>query len=103
MTIIKPTQRYAYLRFFILLVVVLLVGGGGYIFEYSALADLRHRLETASGQLEEAKVANADLKELLYQRIDPTSLERLAKDRGLLLERRPEYLSRHQWLSVSSH
>ncbi|MEK7512650.1 MAG: hypothetical protein AAB601_00435 [Patescibacteria group bacterium] len=103
MTIIKPHKNTSFLSFLIILGIVL--GGGGlfYVFEYASVVEARSVKKALRAETVTLQVKNADLKNSLYSMTDAASLERLAKDLGLIMEKRPEYLNERQWLSVSSH
>lgn len=102
MTILRPHKHRDLARFFAILFGILLAGGGVYIFEYNAFVGARQELTRLRGALAEAQSANADLKNQLYEAIDPAHLKPLAVARGLVLERQPAYLGEREWLSDSS-
>lgn len=103
MTIIKPKSYRNYLNFILWFVILILLGGSFYIFEYNQFATNRDLLQKIKTSIAELQVKNADLKNNLYEIIDGPRLLSLAKERGLVLDKKPEYLSTNQWLSDSSH
>ena len=102
MTIIKPDRDQSYLFFLVLLGVLVLAGGLFYIFQYNAVVSARHQLKELKSGIVEAEIASADLKNSLYQIIDPANLEALASENNLVLEQQPEYLYSQRWVSDSS-
>lgn len=101
MTILTPHGNSTIKHFLMLLFVLLLVGGVLYIFEYNALVDARFTLSDLKKNLVELETKNADLKNQLYAVLDPVKLTAFAAANGLILERRPQYLT--QWVPDSSH
>ncbi|MBI2278987.1 MAG: hypothetical protein HYU81_02920 [Candidatus Brennerbacteria bacterium] len=103
MTIIKPHQHFTLRYFLVSLFALLIVGGGFYILEYNALAAERYEVGELKKAVERAREANADLKNALYKKLDSSKLKSLAAERGLVVERNPEYLTFSPWRSVSSY
>jgi hypothetical protein len=102
MTIIQPHKNRPLIRFLFFAFLLLAVGGTFYIFEYNAVVDARQGIVAAKEALVKAQNDNADLKDALYQAIDPTALKALAATEGLTLVNNPQYLSQAPWPSVSS-
>jgi len=102
MTIIKPAENVSYTRFLLLVFAIVLVGSLTYIFEYRSLVDARFELKNLREEIVKAEAQNADLKNALYNVVNPVLLEKEAVAAGLILERKPEYLTRNTWLSDSS-
>ncbi|MBI5733000.1 hypothetical protein HY967_03520 [Candidatus Jorgensenbacteria bacterium] len=102
MTIIKPNIHLGLRKFIYILFFVLIVGGVVYVFTNNALVDTRHRLQTLKDEFARLRVENADLKNTFYSLTDPSRLEGLAANYGLVLDREPLYLRSNQWLSDSS-
>ena len=103
MTIIKPHKNFELKRFLISLFVLLAVGGGFYILEYNSLAAERYEVGELKQAVQRAREVNADLKNVLYERLDPGNLKPLAAAHGLTIDRNPEYLTFSTWRSVSSY
>ncbi len=103
MTIIKPHKNFALKHFFISLFALLAVGGGFYILEYNSLASERYEVSELKQAVERAREVNADLKNALYEKLDPSKLKPLAAASGLTIDRNPEYLTFSSWRSVSSY
>ncbi len=99
MTIIKPHKTHIYLRFFISIFALGALGGSIYIFEYNSLVNIKNQIESNEKAIVELQIQNADLKNNLYQILDPTKLEGLAVENQLVLEKNPEYFNTKQWVS----
>lgn len=68
---------------------------GVVLFSYLSLVGLRHDIQKTRGELEELKVANAELKNAYYTFTSNENLEQLATQLGLVKDRTP------QWALVS--
>lgn len=75
---------------------LLVIVSGLYIHGYSQNVKVKHGIEEVKQKRVSAKVANAELKKQLYQMTDPATLEEMARQEGLILERKPEYIS-YDW------
>ena len=62
-----------------------------WVFVYIQTVDLRHDLVDAKQYLEETKTENADLKNEYYSLVDTNSLETLAKERGFIRDKNPQW------------
>jgi cell division protein FtsL len=102
MTILQPHKNRAVVNFLVILFVILLTGGVFYIFEYNSFVNTRYQLSALKKSVVELQASNADLKSDFYKVTDPAQFEKMAADRGLILERKPDYLKQDQWLSDSS-
>lgn len=103
MTIIRPHHHFELKHFLISLFALLALGGGFYILEYNSVAAERYEVGELKQAVERAREVNADLKNALYEKLDPTKLKPLAAEHGLTIERNPEYLTFSPWRSVSSY
>lgn len=104
MTIISPSRRLSVYRFLMFIFAILIIGGIFYIYQYNQLVDLRHNVSSLEKAIIKAEVINTDLKNELYRALDPIILKKTAKENGLILDSRPDYLSlKEQWLSDSSY
>lgn len=103
MTIIKPHKNFELKHFLISLFTLLVLGGGFYILEYNSVAAERYEVGELKQAVERAREVNADLKNALYEKLDPTKLKPLAAEHGLTIDRNPEYLTFSPWRSVSSY
>ena len=94
MTILSPqTTNVSLKSFLIVLFCVLFVGGGIYILTYNSFVAHRHTVNGLEDRIVAAEVENADLKKSLYRILDPVLLEVRAAEYGLILDRKPEYLT----------
>lgn len=96
MTVLRPAHQKTYLRFIAILVLLIIVGGSTYIYEYNVFVDTRHELNTLKLSLLETETSISELKENLYEQIDPVKLKTFADANNLILERNPRYLSQNQ-------
>jgi len=80
------------MRFVLLVLSVVLTGGIFYIFGYNSLVGLRHEAKTLKQDIVAMQTKNAELKNELYEIIDPVALQKLAPEFGLVLEERPMYI-----------
>jgi hypothetical protein len=103
MTIIKPIEVRNNVRFLVLLFITILAGGIFYVLEYNSLVNARYQASSLKKQIAEASAVNTDLKNSLYKMTDPVQLDSLASKYKLTLERRPQYINQHQWVSDSSY
>ncbi len=103
MTILKPKNKNSYWLFFTSLTLLVIIGGVLYISQYNAVANKRYEIKKLENQITEAEVQNAEIKNELYQNIDPTKLETVAKQYSLVIENNPDYMNINQWVSDSSY
>ncbi len=97
MTIIQPNKNKDFIKLTItlgLISVLVIVYG---IFIYLQTVSLRHDLEVNKSNLEKLRLQNAELKNKFFQLVDSDNLEALAKARGLIQEKNP------QWVSASRY
>ena len=92
MTIIQPNKHSSIKRFLVILFLILFVCGVFYIYVYNSFVNARYQVDSFKDGLVKAQALNADLKNQLYQIIDPAKLQTLAQEKGLLLEGKPDYL-----------
>ena len=62
-----------------------------WVFVYLQTVSLRHDLVKTREHLENMKVDNAELKNNYYNLVDAGSLEALAKERGLIKDKNPQW------------
>jgi cell division protein FtsL len=103
MTIIKPHKNFELKHFIVSLFALLILGSGFYILEYNSLVTERYEVRDLKQAVDRAREVNADLKNALYERLDPSKLKPLAAAHGLTIDRNPEYLTFSPWRSVSSY
>ena len=91
MTIIQP-NKYRNLKRLVISLGVFLVGTIlVWVFVYLQTVSLSHDLAKAKVRLEEVKVENADLKNEYYSLVDTDNLEALAKERGFIKDKNPQW------------
>jgi len=103
MTIIRPSLHKNQLLFLAVFFGILTLGGLLAVFEYKAISDARYEIRTMRGSLTLLKTENAELKNRFYAATETDKLEVLALERGLVLDKMPDYMSSNQWLSASSY
>ncbi|SRR6056297_602125 len=103
MTILKPKNKNSYWLFFTSLTLLVIIGGVLYISQYNSVANNRYKIKKLEDQITKAEVQNAEIKNELYQNIDPTKLESVAKQYSLVMENNPDYMNINQWVSDSSY
>ena len=62
-----------------------------WVFVYLQTVNLSYDLAKAKQHLEEVKVENADLKNEYYSLVDADNLELLAKERGFIKDKNPQW------------
>lgn len=93
MTIIKPHQHAPAARFVVFLLALMIGGGLIFIFEYNAFVNARFTAEHFEKEIVSLQTSNATLKNTLYETLNPQALQALAAERGLVLDKRPSYLT----------
>lgn len=91
MTIIQPAKNKNKLSLILLLIVIFFMAGF-YIYEYNHMVGLKYQVQSLEKSLVDYQGQNSNLKSQYYQLIDPTRLEESAKENGLILDQRPQYL-----------
>ena len=92
MTIIQPSKNKNKKGLFLLMIIIFLLAGF-YIYGYNRLVTLNYQVQTLEKTLAEAQTLNTDLKSQLYQLTAAVQLKDLAKEKGLILEQQPQYIS----------
>lgn len=94
MTFIEPNKNKFNISILTFLTVILILTGALLsIFAYNQNVRLNHFLNSYQKEVEGLQVANANLKNQLYGILDLKNAEELARDLGLVKEKRPEYLA----------
>ena len=91
MTIIQPAKNKIRISFIILLIIIFLMAGV-YIYGYNRVVSLSYRISSLEKAISNYQNLNSDLKSQYYQLTDPARLEELAKENGLIMDQRPQYL-----------
>ncbi len=103
MTIINAQKNKSLIYFLLTLFTLIIAGGLFYIYQYNLLAERKINLDNLKSEIEVVKVQNAELKNKLFQLIDPTKVDSLASRFGLVIDKSPNYLKSPLWVSDSSH
>ncbi len=105
MTIIQPHKSNNGSNFLVSIlmmgcVVVALWG----IFLYNQLVDVRHEAKSARNDIQEAEVANAELKNSFYSITNTDSLKSASNAQTLILEQNPQYvkLAENKQLTINN-
>lgn len=101
MTIVQPNRNdlsaMSVFTFVMMVFLVLAAFGGMYL--YNQLVSLRHDISAAKDNLNKAEVANADLKNSLYQTINIKNPDSFAQSQSLVQDKNPDYLQNAPQLS----
>lgn len=92
MTIVQPKKEIDLRRSVTLCVAGMIFMLAAALFSYLSLVDLRHDIVRTGGDLEELKIANAELKNRYYNFTSNENLERLALELGLVKDRTPQWV-----------
>ncbi|MDP3725406.1 MAG: hypothetical protein Q8R20_02985 [Nanoarchaeota archaeon] len=92
MTITKPGNKMRHMKFFLVLTLLVSLGGGAYIFEYNTLAAKRDEIRKMKEEIVKAKLSEADLKHVVFEKTDLKKLEETAVRHALIVETRPKYI-----------
>ncbi len=93
MTIIEPNKaKYSYSPTVFMGLFLSVFLTGAYIYFYSEGVSLRHSISEGSKNLQELQVANAELKNQLYQITDLSNLNSVIESKKLVKDKRPEYI-----------
>ena len=64
-----------------------------YIYEYNHLVSLRHEIGVLEKEIISLQAKDSDLKNKLYALISPAKLELMGRQKGLVIEKNPDYLN----------
>ena len=93
MTIIQPNKTSYKSNFLILTLMFVSISVAVWgVFLYNQLVNLRHEVKSQEASLGQAEVANAELKNNLYNIIDAKNLESSIKNQSLILDENPNYV-----------
>ena len=93
MTYLRPNSNKASISFLLIgLLTILSLMVFWSVSVYNQTVNLRHDLADSEQKLQELKVANADIKNKLYQAIDSQVLTALGEERGLMKVKSPDYI-----------
>lgn len=97
MTIInlKKTRR-SFISPFICAALILIVGGATLnILIYNKTVNVKHIIKQQEKIIEQARAENASVKNKLYQALDTSALQTLAREQGFIKITAPQYLAAH--------
>ena len=93
MTIIQPNKNNQKINILVsALATTTVIAAVLGVFLYNQLINIRHEISRQEENLQKIEVANAELKNNLYQITDAKNLETSAAQNGLVLEKKPQYL-----------
>lgn len=91
MTVIQPNKIKSVLAIIIGLSLVLFLVAFVNIYVYSKTVSLKYDASKLEKNLESLRVENAELKNDLYQLVDLKKLENLAKEKGMIQDKNPQW------------
>lgn len=91
MTIIQPNKTQNLIHLLFIFGTALVLIAAFYVFIYSKTVSLKHDIEKVEAQLNELRVQNAELKNDFYSALDSRKLEELAKEKGLIYDKNPQW------------
>jgi len=98
MTVIQHNKINRSLFYPLLMVGVLIFAGvAATISIYSETVSLKHDIISLTSQLSEAKLANAELKNVFYRSTNQEILENVARERGLIKDNNPKWVFASQF------
>ncbi len=98
MTIAKPKNKKIR-KLIIIASFTLIIFTLSNVFVYNKIVNLQHLIAVQTKDLENFKLADADLKNKLYQILDLKNLGELAKDLGMIKINNPEFLEINESVS----
>lgn len=102
MTFVKSEKRNIANFLLIIFGALLLLGFIFLITAYNQMVNLRHGISDMRVETQKLGIQSAELKDQLFQTFDPSKVEILAKNRGLVKEKKPSYIETNQW-ALASH
>lgn len=98
MTIIEPTKNKYYSSEFLYLVGLILIITILNIYFYNLNVNLKYQISIHEKSLQQLDVANAEIRNQLYQMLDSENLISLIKKHNLVSDKNPDYFE-HQILA----
>jgi cell division protein FtsL len=92
MTIIQPSKNKNKISLFFLIIIIFALASV-YIYEYNRLVSLNSQVQSLEKTLAENQTLSSDRKSQLYQLTAVGRLENLAREKGMILESQPQYLT----------
>ncbi len=91
MTVIQPNKNENLIHLLFIFGAVLVAVTSLYVLIYSRTVSLKHDIEKIKTELETVRVQNAELKNEFYVAIDSRKLDELAKEKGLIYDKNPQW------------
>jgi len=91
MTVIQPNKSQNLIHLLFIFGSLLVVVASLYVFVYSNTVSLKYDIEKIEVELERLRVDNAELKNDFYSAVDSRKLEELAKEKGLIYDKNPQW------------
>ncbi len=92
MTYIQPKTKTAKNSWLIFIIFIFILLAAANIFVYNRVVNLQHLIINQRQILNELRVANADLKNEIYQSLDLNNLNKVIEEWGLIKITNPDYL-----------
>ncbi|RJQ28587.1 hypothetical protein C4571_03540 [Candidatus Parcubacteria bacterium] len=84
----------------LLLIFALVIEVGGLVLLYNRLVNTQHAVVEAREELKALETGNAELKSTAFGMLNAANLEGFVRERGLVQDKKPQYVSAHQpWLA----
>ncbi len=91
MTVIQPSKNQSFIHLIFIFGGLLISAAGLYVFIYSKTVNLTYNMAKIEVEVQELRVQNAELKNGFYSVIDSKKLEDLAQEKGLIIDRNPQW------------
>jgi len=92
MTVFTPTKTNNLNIFIYFSIALFILISGLWLFVYSQQVVMRHNLVSFENNLKDVKVKNAELKDNLYNLLNPANLSDLASSLNLIKDQDPNFL-----------
>jgi cell division protein FtsL len=92
MTIVQIRRSHHKVNLFLILIGIVIIAAFWGVYNYNQLVNLRHEIIKRSNDLERIEVSNAELKNSLYLLTDVKNLQKIASERGLIIDKNPQYI-----------
>lgn len=102
MTLIQPNKNNAFIinRILILLVAALFIAAVWLVVLYNRLVNIDHSISRMKSEIQSGEARSAELKGQVLTLLDGASLGDFAGARGLVQEKKPQYITiQDQWLA----
>lgn len=94
MTIIEPYKNNPLATHFLYLGLLILASAVLNIYFYNQNVSLRYKVTLRERFIQQQEVVNGDVRNQLYQRLDPRNLTAIIQKQNLIPEKTPAYLSK---------